>query len=1598
MNRGFYTVVCRPTESKHPSSKDNSNPVQTPSNKDTIGEPRTRCNQGFFTVTKVQSDTKVGPTDADSEGPSNRDQGKCKFAGEEEHFGVEGLKDEDAQEMPSGSTEDEGDQARDSEAEDSACNDDEDGHVVNEKEECTAPTRKRGRPQTPSSKDTVKESRTRNLGFFTVAKDQSDMKVEPTDADSEGPPNRDPSESKFAVEGGQFGVEGPKAEDTPDEDQAEDSEAEDCACENDENGRAVNGKVECAAATRKRGRPRLSILGKGQRPAKSRWGADDKHDRARTANSGKKSGRPRKPREGSAEGPKRGAGRPVSDPTNLRLKERRMRYADPCLAKSPVGRPIKDPLALRSLDQRQQYQEKKLVNDCLQIVQGQLRDPEAQRLLVQLSKTKQGGSTLSEFGRISQAVEEVEDVRKVVEALKKGVKRLPQRASSLVKQTAVSFLPAASCVTYLGMSKRDVRNLKKIVKPSLALTSLADEHYAVFTLSELTQVTEEHCTITYLVSTRTILFEVKEAHKETFVLNLSIRADDEIGMLGVWNPALRDSLDRFWPVASVDHKKLSITLKFDLIDQAPVLPVSNEETKIVLNEVASKVLFRRWKAGEAPISRTSCEEREIYRAMFDEGTTSRSGMVTNTRLLLTSKEELYKRIVFAKYPKYLEMEIQKKPNLLTEALTSSSRTRFQEDLVLVSASNGNQDPSFGSEATRVKYCQQRYTELLAQNQLRSSQRVFEPRKRPGKVEEVALSDEQCNNIREVRPVTEKTFWSLIDNVLRIKWTSVENPTFCKICEEGPGNKRSLESARVQQVALETKIGALDLLFGSTVDEGELEKQRDASKKENAALQKERKKIKDLSAKVDHYEVHLKQKEMNRKKVQEIQHCLKPNECLVFRDFVNSYNARGKKVLNMILVVLYVLYEGQDPPCVSVVHNVSDFELDPNNKTDRFYAMDVLDFHLNPARGSKLFERFTIINISGDHGSHFSARETIYFESRVWEKYKKTIQEVSLASYHCYNRCDAAGAAVVVLAKDQAKQGADLWGARDYVECIRTYGADNTWAYEFPRINRSESLVDGYLSKKKMKKTRAGLGEEFNDEFLRRQCDIRFHYEHEGETVHLEGGIILCREVIGEGEYKVLNLGTAHQATFCKRCSNGTGNTIRKPVFHDGEKCPNLDVRTNISDGGLLASMDLAAEPSAERIRGKQILTSKKNWVDRNGKLVTRKPLDFSCKFPHCSSVYTSGGNANRHMNEKHGLWSELEVSLYVVESKKVRKKRSVQAAHKQAGTDPGHATEDAGLNLSEGAHKQPATDTAHATENMGLDLDEASQNEQGVDSESNANHGYDRLSQDESVPDLNRDEASQDESVADQTQETYPSVESCMEGYYVPRDPVEKPKANEKVYVLYPDGGIFKIFEGVCEARTIGPGHTATGCERVRFEEGCFDVDRDNIDTKKHYALLRCFITNAVLRKTKDEDIEKLELALRSCKVDFDGRRKKGMERFAEKIGEKLEPSVLQKLTQLIGQLHVLKRTTPLVPYEEKRESNKLQNAAELAKLGLNKKPGIPLTDSVLAGNAPVTVTQVKPRKPKVATNEGLERVARRSSRLQVASSSSSSSSSSSLN
>ena len=112
------------------------------------------------------------------------------------------------------------------------------------------------------------------------------------------------------------------------------------------------------------------------------------------------------------------------------------------------------------------------------------------------------------------------------------------------------------------------------------------------------------------------------------------------------------------------------------------------------------------------------------------------------------------------------------------------------------------------------------------------------------------------------------------------------------------------------------------------------------------------------------------------------------------------------------------------------------------------------------------------------------------------------------------------------------------------------------------------------------------------------------------------------------------------------------------------------------------------------------------------------------------------------MNAKHESWDELKVSLYVVGRKKVRKSRNVQASH-----------------------EQPAID---------VEAERRTQNYHGSDSQ----HGSDADQTQETCP---SDEDRGNEGDSESEIKEAETGESCIEGYYVPRDPVEKPKVNEKV-------------------------------------------------------------------------------------------------------------------------------------------------------------------------------------------------------------------------
>jgi hypothetical protein len=75
--------------------------------------------------------------------------------------------------------------------------------------------------------------------------------------------------------------------------------------------------------------------------------------------------------------------------------------------------------------------------------------------------------------------------------------------------------------------------------------------------------------------------------------------------------------------------------------------------------------------------------------------------------------------------------------------------------------------------------------------------------------------------------------------------------------------------------------------------------------------------------------------------------LKPGECILYRDFVNQYNSDGKKVNNLVLVVMWRDKVG-DPLNVKKLSNLcSDAE---SRSCDAYYVADVMAFHLEPQGG------------------------------------------------------------------------------------------------------------------------------------------------------------------------------------------------------------------------------------------------------------------------------------------------------------------------------------------------------------------------------------------------------------------------------------------------------------------------------------------------------------------------------------------------------------------------------------------------------------------------------------------------------------------------
>ena len=458
------------------------------------------------------------------------------------------------------------------------------------------------------------------------------------------------------------------------------------------------------------------------------------------------------------------------------------------------------------------------------------------------------------------------------------------------------------------------------------------------------------------------------------------------------------------------------------------------------------------------------------------------------------------------------------------------------------------------------------------------------------------------------------------------------PYNCPLCEDGPGylidhdkltnEKCSITAQQILLVDEETKLNhqqrnnpTLQDVFQKKLEEIKKRKHETATRMKSVT-EYQRKALK----RKNKYETHLQQLEVCRPMVIKAAAELQLGECLVYRDFVNQHNEEGKKINNLVLVVLYRKEKDGD----LLVFNLSNIvEFDNGGSCDAYFVADVFAFHLREG-GSDLFNLFQTIIISGDHGPHFSSAETVFHESTFYAKYKKRIRVLNLCSYHAFNRCDAAGAAVKTLAHDKARQNLALITSSDYVFAVRDDGQRNAWSYEFVNINRSSHIFDGNGITDFLPIVN---GEKLN---LKEMCQLEYCFRDEHGNEAYQEGIVLARPIIGmpvsaKQEFHVLDVSKdSDDRGFCQSCSNH----YQRPVYHVDKKCSNLNRKVS-NEGTLFDTMNLNAVPEETRLVGIQLNKAQKAASAKSTVGI------FPCRFQNCGfKFYNTAYHANTHMSGK----------------------------------------------------------------------------------------------------------------------------------------------------------------------------------------------------------------------------------------------------------------------------------------------------------------------------------------------------------------------------
>ena len=143
---------------------------------------------------------------------------------------------------------------------------------------------------------------------------------------------------------------------------------------------------------------------------------------------------------------------------------------------------------------------------------------------------------------------------------------------------------------------------------------------------------------------------------------------------------------------------------------------------------------------------------------------------------------------------------------------------------------------------------------------------------------------------------------------------------CDIHKNAEVNKRQLAKEEDELKKMEADLEDAREKMRRDLDEASISKAKEDVVRLEILILPKRQAITKLQKDVDHAVIHFKHYAMALKYVKGIEYNLKENQVLLYRDFVNQYNEKGKKVNNLIFVVCKLSPDG-DGNTIDYINNV-----------------------------------------------------------------------------------------------------------------------------------------------------------------------------------------------------------------------------------------------------------------------------------------------------------------------------------------------------------------------------------------------------------------------------------------------------------------------------------------------------------------------------------------------------------------------------------------------------------------------------------------------------------------------------------------------------